>query len=221
MPRQEPIRVVLADDHALFRHGLRKVLEASRQIEIVGEASTGEEATSVVQSLAPDVVLLDVSMPGISGIEAAKIIATASPRTRIIILTVHADDEYLFEAIKVGATGYLLKDCPPDALLDAVKVVHRGEAILQPSLAAKVLREFARAPEHKEIHDVLTPLTDRELEILRLVAGGLANKEIGHKLGISERTVKNHLSNIMNKLHTNSRTQAAVYALRTGMIRLD
>jgi two-component system, NarL family, response regulator LiaR len=185
----------------------------------VGEAATGGDTVRLVEELAPDIVLLDVSMPGLSGIEAAAMIKTASPRTRVIIVTVHTDDEFLFEAIKAGAMGYLLKDSTPEELVRAVRVVHQGEALLASAMAAKVVKEFARTTGSHDLAPVLTPLTQREGEILTHVANGLANKEIAQRLGISERTVKNHLSNIMEKLQVNSRTQAAIYALRAGLVR--
>ncbi len=213
-----PVRVLLADDHALFRQGVRRLLESCGDVEVVGEAETGEQTVRLVEDLAPDVVLLDVAMPGLSGIDAARMIKSRSPRTGIIMLTVHADEEYLFEAIKAGAMGYLLKDCTPDDLIRAIRVVHGGEGLLAPTMAAKVMREFARTRERADLADVHLPLTPREVEILQHVAAGLANKEIARRLSISERTVKNHLSNIMEKLHVNSRTQAAVYALRRGLV---
>lgn len=212
------IRVLLADDHDLFRQGVRRLLEGAADVEVIGEARTGEEAVRLVEDLIPDIVLLDITMPGLSGIDAARLIKTASPRTGLIMLTVHADEEFLFEAIKAGAMGYLLKDASPDELVRAIRLIYGGEGLLAPSMAAKVMREFARTRDAKELAGVLNPLTPREIEILQHVAEGLANKEIAHRLSISERTVKNHLSNIMEKLHVNSRTQAAVYALRSGLV---
>jgi DNA-binding NarL/FixJ family response regulator len=212
------VRVLIADDHALFREGLRKVLGASKDIDVVGAAQSGEEALELVERLAPDVVLLDVRMPGMSGIEAARVIRGTSPRTRVIILTVHADEEFLFEAIKAGAMGYLLKDASSEELLRAIRLVAQGEGLLPPAMAAKVFKEFARVAASQDLSPVVTPLTARETEILQHVAAGRANKEIARALGISERTVKNHLSNVMEKLHVNSRTQAAVYALRSGLV---
>lgn len=217
-PAQVPIRVLLADDHALFRQGVRRLLDGAGDIEVVGEAESGEQTIRLVEELVPDVVLLDVAMPTLSGIDAARIIKTSTPRASIIMLTVHADEEFLFEAIKAGAMGYLLKDCTPEELIRAIRVVHSGEGLLAPTMAAKVMREFARTRETQGAATVHLPLTQREIEILQHVAGGLANKEIARRLTISERTVKNHLSNIMEKLHVNSRTQAAVYALRRGLV---
>lgn len=213
-----PIRVLIADDHALFREGIRRLLGSAGDIEVVGEAGSGEEAVGLVEDLTPDVVLLDVMMPGMSGIDVARVIRTTSPRTRVVILTVHANEEFLFEAIKAGAMGYLLKDASPDELLRAVRLVAQGDGLLAPAVAAKVFKEFARVAAAQDLAPVLTTLTARETEILRHVTAGLANKEIARALNISERTVKNHLSNIMEKLHVNSRTQAAVYALRTGIV---
>ena len=212
------IRVLLVDDHLLFRQGVRRLLEGAGDIEVVGDAETGEESVRLAEDLAPDIVLLDVTMPSLSGIDAARMIKASSPRAGIIMLTVHADEEFLFEAIKAGAMGYLLKDCTPDELIRAIRVVHSGEGLLAPTMAAKVMREFARTRETKDLAAVHLPLTQREVEILQHVTTGLANKEIANRLSISERTVKNHLSNIMEKLHVNSRTQAAVYALRRGLV---
>ncbi|TMJ06335.1 MAG: response regulator transcription factor [Bacillati bacterium ANGP1] len=217
-PQTSAIRVLLADDHALFRQGVRRLLEGAGDIEVVGDAETGEESVRLAEDLAPDIVLLDVTMPSLSGIDAARMIKASSPRAGIIMLTVHADEEFLFEAIKAGAMGYLLKDCTPDELIRAIRVVHSGEGLLAPTMAAKVMREFARTRETKDLAAVHLPLTQREVEILQHVTTGLANKEIANRLSISERTVKNHLSNIMEKLHVNSRTQAAVYALRRGLV---
>jgi len=214
-----PIRVLIADDHALFRQGVRRLLDGAPELQVVGEAASGHEAQRLVEELAPDIVLLDVSMPGPSGIEVARVIKTTSPRSRVIILTVFTNEEFLFEAIKAGAMGYLLKDSSPEELLRAIRVVAEGEGLIAPAMAAKIFKEFARAAEEiKEVAPLVTPLTQREVEILQHVAAGLANKEIAANLGISERTVKNHLSNIMEKLQVNSRTQAAVYALKSGLV---
>lgn len=216
--RGGPIRVLLADDHDLFRQGVRRLLEATEDVEVIGEAPSGQDTVRMVEDLAPDVVLLDITMPGLSGIDAARIIKATSPRTSLIMLTVHGEEEFLFEAIKAGAMGYLLKDCTAEELLRAIRVVYDGEGLLAPTMAAKVMHEFARTRERRELAAVTHPLTQREVEILQHVASGLANKEIALRLRISERTVKNHLSNIMEKLHVNSRTQAAVYALRSGLV---
>jgi RNA polymerase sigma factor (sigma-70 family) len=212
------VRVLIADDHAPFRQGIRRLLDGAGDMEVVGEAASGEETARLVEELAPDVVLLDIKMPGMSGIDAARIIKATSPRTRVVILTVYTNDEFLFEAIKAGAMGYLLKDTSPQELLRAVRVVCQGEGLLAPAMAAKIFKEFARTATTPDLRAVLAHLTQRETEILQHVTAGLANKEIAQRLQISERTVKNHLSNIMEKLHVNSRTQAAVYALRSGLV---
>jgi len=218
MPDTLPIRVLIADDHALFRQGVRRLLDTASDIQVVGEAASGTEALRLVEDLAPDIVLLDVSMPGPSGVEVARVVKTTSPRTRVIIVTVFTNEEFLFEAIKAGAMGYLLKDSSPEELIRAVRVVAQGEGLIAPAMAGKIFKEFARAADTREAAPLVTPLTQREVEILQHVAAGLANKEIASRLGISERTVKNHLSNIMEKLQVNSRTQAAVYALKSGLV---
>jgi len=218
MPDTLPIRVLIADDHALFRQGVLRLLDTASDIQVVGEAASGTEALRLVEDLAPDIVLLDVSMPGPSGVEVARVVKTTSPRTRVIIVTVFTNEEFLFEAIKAGAMGYLLKDSSPEELIRAVRVVAQGEGLIAPAMAGKIFKEFARAADTREAAPLVTPLTQREVEILQHVAAGLANKEIASRLGISERTVKNHLSNIMEKLQVNSRTQAAVYALKSGLV---
>ncbi|MDR7522256.1 MAG: response regulator transcription factor [Armatimonadota bacterium] len=209
----EKIRVLLADDHALFRRGLASLLANRDDLEVVGEASSGEEAIDRARELMPDVILMDVRMPGEGGLEATRRIKEEMPYVRIVILTVSEDEEDLFAAIKHGAQGYLLKNIDPDDLIACIHQVQRGEAPLAPAMATKILREFSAAAPRPG-----PTLTPRERQVLELVARGDANKEIARALQISENTVKNHLRNILEKLHLQNRVQAVMYALREGLI---
>ncbi|MFQ6058036.1 MAG: response regulator [Anaerolineae bacterium] len=210
----EPIRVLVVDDHAMVRQGLRTFLDLREDIEVVGEAANGTEAVDQVRQLLPDVVLMDLVMPGMDGIEATRRIRAISPNTRVIVLTSFAEDEKVFPSIKAGALGYLLKDVSPADLIKAIQAAHRGEAQLHPEIARKLMDEFsarAREPLPEE-------LTARELEVLCLIARGRSNREIAQELVISEKTVKTHVSNILSKLHLADRTQAAIYALKEGLV---
>jgi DNA-binding NarL/FixJ family response regulator len=221
-PRDHPIRVLIADDHALFRRGLRTVLELDGDIVIVGEADDGMAAVEKAEATVPDIVLMDVRMPGVGGIEACRRIRWAVPETRIIMLTMSDEEDDLFEAIKAGASGYLLKDVPGEEVLAAIGRVGEGQAIIPASMAATLLTEFARLSHDPEpLQRSLPPLTDREVEVLRLVARGQANREIAEGLVISENTVKNHVRNILEKLHLHSRVEAAVYAHQKHLIPTD
>jgi NarL family two-component system response regulator LiaR len=212
----EPISVLLADDHPVVRQGLRTLLELQEDIELVGEACDGAEAVALAEALLPDVVLIDLVMPGIDGVDALRRIRSASPATKGIVLTSFGEDEKIFPAIKAGAVGYLLKDVQPQDLLDAIRRVHRGEGLLHPAVAGRVIRELAREPD-----DETDPLSERELEVLKLIAKGLPNKLIAQRLVISEKTVKTHVSNILAKLHLADRTQAALYAVRERLVDLQ
>ena len=215
-----PIRVLIADDHRLFRQGLRYVCQAAGGIEVVGEAENGHEAVRLAQELKPDVILMDIRMPGPDGVEATRLITSRVPSARVIILTMYRQDQYVFEAIKAGARGYLLKDIDEKELVEAIRAVHRGDALINPSLAARLLEEFrrlSRGERGSETED----LTEGEMEVLRLVAQGADNKTVADRLALSERTVANRLSEIYRKLHVNSRTQAALVALRRGWVTLE
>jgi NarL family two-component system response regulator LiaR len=214
-----PIRVLLTDDHAIVRKGVRALLATERDIQVVGEACDGEEAVAQAEVLRPDVILMDLVMPKLDGIEAISQVMAKLPSTRILVLTSFAADEKVFPAIKAGALGYLLKDSGPDELVSAIRQVHRGEPSLEPSIARKVLLELSHPPAQKSL--TVDPLTERELDILRLVAQGCSNKEIALKLSLSELTVRTHVSNILGKLHLASRTQAALYALQKGITSLQ
>jgi NarL family two-component system response regulator LiaR len=214
----EKITVMLIDDHRVVRQGLRDFLELQGDIEIVGEAASGEEGVQVARELLPDVVLMDLVMPGIDGVETTRRVKAASPSTRVIVLTSFADDDKVFPAIKAGAISYLLKDVSPEDLAHAIRAAQRNEAVLHPEVAAKLMQEFS-APRANEAP--VDQLTAREMDVLRLVAKGMSNKEIADKLIISEKTVKTHLSNILSKLHLADRTQVAIYALRQRLVPME
>ncbi len=216
MPARPKIRVLIADDHPVVRQGLRSFLQLQADLEVVGEASDGEEAVAAAASLTPDVVLMDLVMPNVDGIQAMQRIRTASPSVRVIVLTSFADDGKVIPAVKMGAAGYMLKDAEPQELAEAIRRVHRGEGHLHPAAAARVMEELAGdRPRPAET------LTDRELEVLRLIARGRSNREIARHLVISEKTVKTHVSNLLGKLRLADRTQAAVFAVREGLAELD
>ncbi len=218
----ERLRVLVCDDHALFRRGLETVLAQEEDLELVGEASDGEEVVRKALELMPDVILMDVRMPKKSGIEAAGEIKEALPHVKILMLTISDEEADLYEAIKAGASGYLLKEIPIEEVADAIRSVWAGQSRISPSMASKLLNEFAamsRAAEEKPA--MPTPrLTDREMEVLRLVAQGMNNRDIAKALFISENTVKNHIRNILEKLHLHSRMEAVVYAVREKMIEI-
>jgi len=212
------IRVLIADDHAIVRKGLRALLATERDIEVIGEAEDGAQAVSQARALQPDVILMDLVMPKMDGIEATRQITEQQAGVHILVLTSFAADDKVFPAIKAGALGYLLKDSGPDELVQAIHQVQRGEPSLEPSIARKVLHELAQPPKQPPTVD---PLTERELAVLRLIAQGKSNRDIAEQLVITEMTVRTHVSNVLSKLHLASRTQAALYALREGLASLD
>lgn len=214
----KPIRVFVTDDHSIVRKGIKATLELIPEIEIVGEASNGAEAVSAVSESKPDVVLMDLVMPVMDGIEAIRHIKASHPEINILVLTTFAGEDKIFPAIKSGALGYQLKDSGPEELIAAIRQVSRGESSLHPIIARKVLQELTNPSKDPPTPD---PLTQREVEVLKLVAKGMENPDIAKTLFISEATVRTHVSNIMGKLHLASRTQAALYALREGLATLD
>jgi two-component system NarL family response regulator len=216
----ETIRVLIADDQALFRRGLYVVLGTEDNIEVVAEAENGEEAIAKTEELAPDVVLMDVRMPRINGIVAARQIREISPSTKILMLTVSDEEDDLYEAIKAGANGYLLKEISVEEVAEAIRAVVQGQSLISPSMASKLLNEFnSLAKKAEERQQYPAPvLTSRELEVLRLVAKGMSNREIAEELYISENTVKNHVRNILEKLHLHSRMEAVIYAVRERLL---
>lgn len=215
-----PIRLLVVDDHNLFRQGLIRILGDYPQLQIVGQAANGQDALALVGQLLPDVVLMDVNMPVLSGPDAVRQMRARFPSVPVVMLTVSERDEDLFDAIRAGARGYLLKNVGAAELLDALQRVHAGEAILAPTMAVRLLDEFRSLAENapKEAAPV-DDLSERELDVLRLVAQGLSNKEIADSLGLSEHTVKTHLANILEKLHLRSRAHAAAYAVQAGLVR--
>lgn len=216
------IRILIADDHRLFRQGLGQICEVKGGFDVVGEAENGQEAVELARQLKPDVILMDIRMPIMDGVQATSFLSEEDPTRPVIILTMQREDQYLFDAIKAGARGYLLKDVDAQTLLDAIRRVHRGEALIDPVLAAKVLNEFRRLSDPKASEqEKMEHLTEGEMEVLRQVAQGLDNREIAGQLNLSESTIANRLRDIYQKLHVNNRTQAALYALRRGWASLE
>jgi len=214
-------RILLCDDHAMFRQGLKSILETEDAFRVIGEAATGREAVRYALQTRPDVILMDIQMPELDGVAAAKAILAEEPNANVIILTMYRQDTYVFEAIKVGARGYMLKDSDANDLIEAIHKVAAGETLLNPEMANSILDEFKKVkqlPEHPE--HKLSDLTEREADILRLLAQGASNQEIAEALKVSEKTVRNRLSEIFSKLRLNNRTQAALYALREGIASL-
>jgi NarL family two-component system response regulator LiaR len=211
---ESSIRVLIVDDHAIVRKGIRALLSEADGFEVVGEAGNGQAAVLAAQETQPDVILMDLLMPGMDGIEATRQITNRQPQTHVLVLTSFAADNKVFPAIKAGAVGYLLKDSSPDELVRAIRQVHRGEPALHPTIARKLLQEIARPAELQPAPEALT---EREMTVLRLIAQGLSNQEIAGRIAVSEPTVRTHVSRILGKLHLANRTQAALYAVREGL----
>lgn len=216
------VRILIVDDQALFREGLRTLLSVWPDLDVVGEAGDGRAAIEEAAELRPDVVLMDLRMPVLDGVAATRRIVAAHPDCRVIVLTTFDDDEHIFDGLRAGAVGYLLKDVPSKKLVEAIRAAARGESFLQPSVAARVLAEFTRVTSDRSAsigdQSLMEPLSERELEILRIVATGASNKEIAGQLFITEGTVKNHLTNILGKLGVRDRTQAALRAKELGLL---
>jgi DNA-binding NarL/FixJ family response regulator len=215
----KPITVLLVDDHEVVRQGLRAFLEAHPEFVVVGEAESGTSAVSLAEAHVPDVVLMDLIMPEMDGVEATRQVKTISPRTQIVVLTSYHEDEHIFPALQAGAISYILKDVKMEQLADTIQRAAHGEVTLHPQVAARIIQELHGA-QRDEINP-FTELTQREMEVLKLIANGLSNSEIAGQLVISEHTVKGHVSNILSKLHLADRTQAAVYAWQKGVVRRD
>jgi len=213
----EKISLLIVDDHTIVRRGIRALFKVQPDIEVVGEASSGEEAIGMSAELVPDVVLLDLVMPGMGGVEATRRIRRESPRTQVVILTSFHEDEHIFPALRAGALSYILKDVDPDELIATVQKAALGESVLHPRIATRVVQEVRGAK--KETPNLFIDLTERELDVLRLISDGLSNASIAEKLVLSEKTVKRHVSNILSKLHILDRTQAAVFAWQQGLMK--
>lgn len=213
----EAIKILIADDHPVVREGLSAMLDKEQDIQVVGEAENGVEAVSKAKALKPDIVLMDLRMPQLDGVEAMRQIRTENPGIKFIVLTTYDNDEYIFKGIEAGARAYLLKDAPREELFKAIRAVYRGESLIQPAVAGKVLDRFAELSRQAQVPEALS---EREIEVLKLMAKGAANKEIAAELFITESTVKSHIANIFQKLEVNDRTEAVTQAIRKGIIRL-
>ncbi len=217
----DPIRLVIVEDHAFVREGTRRLLDLEPDMEVIGEASTGREAVELARALQPELILMDISMPEMDGIEATRRIHEMLPRTPVLGLTAYDDDQYVFALLDAGAAGYLLKDVGREELVAAIRTVAHGEAVLHPAIAKKVFERYAAGNNGSDLDLGLSPLSDRELEVLRAAARGLANEAIALELSVSIRTVQAHMSHIFDKTDTNSRTQAVIEALRRKWIQLE
>lgn len=215
------ISVVLGEDHLITRQGIRRLLEDEKCLEIIGEASNGEEVIALVKELKPDVVVMDIAMPKLNGIEATRQVKLINPRTGVLILSAYDDDEYVFALLKAGAAGYLLKSVSGDELVRAIKAIHKGEPVLAPAIARKVLNYFKLPEKVPEMEEESEHLSKRELSIIRLAARGLTNKEIADDLHLSYRTVEGHMRDIFNKLGVGSRTEAVLHGLKKGWLTLE
>lgn len=215
------IRILLADDHVVVREGTRELLEREGDLEVVAEAGDGQEAVRLAASQRPDVAIMDIAMPKLNGIEATKQIKANDPSTAVLVLTAYDDDQYVFALLEAGAAGYLLKNVRANELIEAVRAVHAGESVLHPTIARKVINRFARPADGRREEEVGEQLTERELEVLKLAAKGMTNREIAQELVISVRTVQVHLTNIFNKIGVGSRTEAVLYGLRKGWLTLE
>lgn len=215
----DPVTIILVDDHEVVRNGVRAYLETLHDFEVVGEAASGEEAIGLVSDLIPDVVLMDLIMPGLDGVETIRRIKKISPRSQVVVLTSYHEDVHIFPALKAGAISYILKDMKMEKLVEALHRAVQGEVTLHPRVAVRVLQNIRG--ENPESEPLFTELTDRELDVLKLIASGMTNSQIAEQLVISENTVKGHVSNILSKLHMADRTQVAVYAWQSGIVKRD
>ncbi len=208
------IRVMIADDHAMVRQGLKTILELEEDICVVSQASNGEEAVAMAKKVGPDIILMDINMPVLNGLQAIKMLKQETENYKIIVLTLHQDREYLFKTLQLGCEGYVLKDAESSVLIEAIRNVYRDQTYIQPNMTGELVKEFNRVTLYEQDKSIVNNLTNREVEVLKLIAEGMINKEIAKNLYISEKTVKNHISNIFKKLDVNDRTQAAIYAFK-------
>lgn len=217
----DKIRILIAEDHAVVREGTRELLDREEDLEVVAEAGDGEEAVRLATSQRPDVVLMDIAMPKLDGIEATKRIKAIHPAIAVLVLTAYDDDQYVFALLEAGAAGYLLKDVHTDELIKAIRAVYAGESVLHPAIARKVVNRFAQPTDKRKIESAVEQLTERELEVLKSAAKGMTNRQIANALALSIHTVQTHLSNIFGKLGVGSRTEAVLYGLRKGWLTLE
>lgn len=218
---EDKIRIVIVDDHPLVREGLRKVLELDPELLVLDEAGDGQGGINMTRTYRPNIVLMDINMPGTNGIEATRVIKREMPSVGVIALTIHEEEEYVLELVRAGVSGYVLKDIPPSKLIDTIKTVARGFSVIDPSITNKVLGEITRLSRHRRVREEWETLTDREMDVLKLMAQGRSNKEIARNLTISEKTVKNHITNIFRKLQVDDRTQAVLFAIKHHLVELS
>jgi DNA-binding NarL/FixJ family response regulator len=211
------IKVLIADDHAMVRQGLKTIIELEEDMVVIAQASNGEEAISLARKYRPDIILMDINMPEVNGIQAIKQLKDEDKNYKIIVLTLHQDREYLFKTLQMGCEGYVLKDAESSVLIDAIRSVYKNQTYIQPNMTNELIKEFNRVTSATHEKDASNNLTSREIEVLLLITDGMINKEIAKKLYISEKTVKNHISNIFKKLDVNDRTQAAIYAIKHNL----
>ncbi|MGB3973385.1 MAG: response regulator transcription factor [Peptococcia bacterium] len=218
---RDRIRIVIVDDHPLVREGLRKVLALDDELLVLDEAGDGQGAINVARSLKPDIILMDINMPGTNGIEATKVIKREMPFVGIIALTIHEEEEYIMELVKAGVSGYVLKDISPKRLIETIKTVAQGDSVIDPGITNKLLGEITRMGRRRRVKEEWENLTGREMDVLKLMAQGCSNKEIATNLDISEKTVKNHITNIFRKLQVEDRTQAVLFAIKHHLVEID
>lgn len=218
---RDRIRIVIVDNHPLVREGLRKVLALDDELLVLDEAGDGQGAINVARSLKPDIILMDINMPGTNGIEATKVIKREMPFVGIIALTIHEEEEYIMELVKAGVSGYVLKDISPKRLIETIKTVAQGDSVIDPGITNKLLGEITRMGRRRRVKEEWENLTGREMDVLKLMAQGCNNKEIATNLDISEKTVKNHITNIFRKLQVEDRTQAVLFAIKHHLVEID
>lgn len=217
---QKKIQVIIVDDHPLVREGLRKILEMEEDINVIDEAGDGQGAINMARLLKPDVILMDINMPGTNGIEATRVIKREMPRVGVIALTIHEEEEYVFELVRAGVSGYVLKDIDPAELVDNIRMVAKGNSVIAPSITSKIFGEINRLSRKRRQKEEWEKCTEREMDVLKLIAKGKSNKEIAKDLSISEKTVKNHITSIFRKLEVDDRTQAVLFALKHNLVEL-
>lgn len=218
--QQEKIKIIIIDDHPLVREGLRKILDMEEELKVIDEAGDGQGAINLTRRLKPDVILMDINMPGTNGIEATRVIKRELPSVGIIALTIHEEEEYVLELVRAGVSGYVLKDIAPAKLIETIKIVAKGHSVIDPSITNKIFGEISRLSRHRRMREDWENLTEREMDVLKLMAKGFSNKEIAQDLTISEKTVKNHITNIFRKLQVEDRTQAVLFAIKHHLVEV-